>query len=90
MWGKRLAAVAAAVGIGLTTTPVAEADPPPGVEDIHDLRSPNQTVVNSWGPAGYRLENWGASCGVGSGGTVTCTTYGQHGFGISELYGLLW
>jgi hypothetical protein len=37
MWGKRLAAVAAAVGIGLTTTPVAEADPPPGVEDIHDL-----------------------------------------------------
>jgi hypothetical protein len=37
MWGKRLAAVAAAVGIGLTTTPVAQADPPPGVEDIHDL-----------------------------------------------------
>jgi len=160
MWGKRFAAVAAAVGIGLTTAPVAQADPtadpPPGVEDIHDLpiaqgryttpaqgdfyrvyfKTPdgrfcgilpnggpvgcdaaprdapagsNQTVVNSWGPAtfghsdepsftrdvdvlpeGYRLENWGASCGVGSGGTVTCTTYGQHGFAISERYGLLW
>lgn len=41
-------------------------------------------------PAGYRLENWGASCGVGFGGTVTCTTYGHHGFTISATYGVLW
>lgn len=41
-------------------------------------------------PAGYRLENWGASCGVGHQGTVTCTTYGGHGFTISSVYGVLW
>ena len=41
-------------------------------------------------PEGYRLENWGASCGVGYQGTVTCMTYGQHGFTISALYGELW
>nr|WP_234783688.1 hypothetical protein [Mycolicibacterium celeriflavum] len=41
-------------------------------------------------PAGYRLENWGASCGVGHQGTVTCKTYGGHGFTISSVYGVLW
>jgi hypothetical protein len=41
-------------------------------------------------PEGYRLENWGASCGIRQTGTVTCTTYGQHGFTISALYGELW
>nr|WP_090341948.1 hypothetical protein [Mycolicibacterium malmesburyense] len=41
-------------------------------------------------PAGHRLENWGASCGVGHQGTVTCKTYGGHGFTISSVYGVLW
>jgi hypothetical protein len=41
-------------------------------------------------PEGYRLDNWGASCGIRQEGTVTCTTYGQHGFTISALYGELW
>lgn len=41
-------------------------------------------------PAGYRLQNQGASCGVGHQGTVTCTTYGHHGFTISGGYGVLW
>jgi hypothetical protein len=41
-------------------------------------------------PEGHRLENWGASCGVGYQGTVTCKTYGQHGFLISAVYGFLW
>lgn len=69
----------------------------------------NQTVVNSWGPAGYRhsdvatftrdvdvlpeghrLENWGAGCAVGHQGTVTCTTYGQHGFILSTVYSEFW
>jgi hypothetical protein len=39
---------------------------------------------------GYRLENWGASCGIGHQGTVTCMTYGAHGFTISSVYGALW
>lgn len=41
-------------------------------------------------PAGYRLQNWGANCAVGHQGTVTCTTYGGHGFTISATYGVLW
>jgi hypothetical protein len=41
-------------------------------------------------PVGQRLENWGASCGVGPQGTVTCRTYGNHGFTISRVYGVLW
>jgi hypothetical protein len=41
-------------------------------------------------PEGQRLENWGASCGVGYQGTVTCKTYGQHGFVLSATYGVLW
>ncbi|MGV9802628.1 hypothetical protein ACWDTP_31710 [Mycobacterium sp. NPDC003449] len=41
-------------------------------------------------PEGHRLENWGASCGVGHQGTVTCKTYGQHGFVLSSTYGVLW
>jgi len=41
-------------------------------------------------PAGHRLENWGASCGVGHQGTVTCKTYGDHGFTISSVHGVLW
>ena len=41
-------------------------------------------------PAGQRLENWGASCGVGHQGTVICKTYGGHGFAISSVYGVLW
>lgn len=39
---------------------------------------------------GQRVENWGASCGVGHQGTVTCKTYGNHGFTISSVYGVLW
>ena len=41
-------------------------------------------------PDGHRLENWGASCGVGYQGTVTCHTYGDHGFTLSGLYSVLW
>nr|WP_235632345.1 hypothetical protein [Mycolicibacterium rutilum] len=41
-------------------------------------------------PAGHRLENWGADCGVSHQGTVTCETYGGHGFTISSTYGVLW
>lgn len=41
-------------------------------------------------PAGRRLENWGASCGVGHQGTVTCRTYGGHGFILSSVYSVLW
>lgn len=41
-------------------------------------------------PEGYRLENWGASCGVGHQGTVTCKTYGQHGFVLASTYAVLW
>lgn len=41
-------------------------------------------------PEGHRLENWGASCGVGYQGTVTCKTYGSHGFVLSSTYGVLW
>nr|WP_246584984.1 hypothetical protein [[Mycobacterium] fortunisiensis] len=41
-------------------------------------------------PEGHRLENWGASCRVGRQGTVTCKTYGQHGFILSSTYGVLW
>jgi hypothetical protein len=41
-------------------------------------------------PEGYRLENWGASCGVGHQGTVHCKTYNEHGFVISSVYGVLW
>lgn len=75
----------------------------------HDVTDFDQTVVNSWGPAGYqksgtrtftrdvdvlpeghRLENWGAGCGVGYQGTVTCKTYGGHGFTLSATYSVLW
>ncbi|MGV0792279.1 hypothetical protein [Mycolicibacterium sp. XJ1819] len=41
-------------------------------------------------PPGHRLENWGAGCAVGHQGTVTCKTYGGHGFTISAVYGVLW
>lgn len=41
-------------------------------------------------PEGHRLENWGAGCAVGFQGTVTCTTYGQHGFTLSALYSVFW
>jgi hypothetical protein len=41
-------------------------------------------------PVGYRLENWGASCGLVRVGVLTCTTYGSHGFTISADYGELW
>lgn len=41
-------------------------------------------------PEGHRLENWGASCGVGNQGTVTCRTYDEHGFMISTVHGVLW
>lgn len=41
-------------------------------------------------PEGHRLENWGASCAVGHQGTVTCKGYGQHGFTLSSVYGVLW
>ena len=41
-------------------------------------------------PEGHQLENWGASCGVGYQGTVTCKTYGRHGFIVSTVYGVLW
>lgn len=41
-------------------------------------------------PEGQRLENWGAVCGVGHQGTVTCKTYGSHGFVLAADYGVLW
>jgi hypothetical protein len=41
-------------------------------------------------PEGRRLENWGASCGMGYQGTVTCKTYDEHGFVLSSGYGVLW
>lgn len=41
-------------------------------------------------PAGQRLTNGDASCGVGHQGTVTCKTDGDHGFTISSAYGVLW
>lgn len=41
-------------------------------------------------PEGHRLENWGASCGVGPQGAVTCKTYGSHGFTLSTTYSVLW
>ena len=41
-------------------------------------------------PEGHRLENWGASCGIGNQGTVTCRTYDEHGFMISTVHGVLW
>lgn len=41
-------------------------------------------------PEGHRLANWGASCGVGHQGTVTCTTYGGHGFTLAATYSVLW
>ncbi|MGH3531562.1 MAG: hypothetical protein ACRDSX_06460 [Mycobacterium sp.] len=41
-------------------------------------------------PKRYRLVNWGASCGIDDQGTVTCKTYGEHGFTISRAYGVLW
>lgn len=41
-------------------------------------------------PEGQRLQNWGASCGVGLQGTVTCKTYGPHGFILASTYSVLW
>lgn len=41
-------------------------------------------------PEGHRLTNWGASCGVGYQGTVTCLGYGGHGFILAAGYGVLW
>jgi hypothetical protein len=101
MWGTKFAGIAGAVGFVLVTAPVAQAEPlpepPPGAEDFHDYpiaqgryTSPAQGDFYHVLPDGYRLENWGASCGVGHQGTLTCTTYGRHGFTISALYGELW
>lgn len=41
-------------------------------------------------PEGHRLSYLGASCGVGYQGTVTCKTYGHHGFILSSTYSVLW
>lgn len=41
-------------------------------------------------PVGYRLENWGASCGVVDADTVTCKTSGRHGFSLNTASGVLW
>jgi hypothetical protein len=41
-------------------------------------------------PAGYRLENWGATCAVDDKGGVRCETYGNHGFAVSPDDGELW
>jgi hypothetical protein len=41
-------------------------------------------------PEGHRLDNWGARCGVGPQGTVTCTTYGGHGFTLAATYSVFW
>lgn len=151
---RRSVLLAAAGALLLGATPLAKAQPPPGIDDMDTwpiaqgnyttpndfyqvyfktpdgracgigpnggpvgcdavpLDAPadtNQTVVNSWGPAeyrhsdtasftrdvdvlpeGHRLQNWGATCGVGYQGTVTCRTYGEHGFTISSVYGVLW
>ncbi|MBN3508125.1 hypothetical protein [Mycolicibacterium nivoides] len=41
-------------------------------------------------PVGHRLENWGASCGIGEQGTVICKTSGRHGFSLDTASGVLW
>ncbi|PJK21104.1 hypothetical protein [Mycolicibacterium goodii] len=41
-------------------------------------------------PEGHKLTNWGATCGVGPQGTVTCRGYGGHGFILAANYGVLW
>ncbi|MHC9292795.1 hypothetical protein ACRCUN_10025 [Mycobacterium sp. LTG2003] len=41
-------------------------------------------------PVGYRLESWGASCGVVDDVTVTCKTSGRHGFSLNPTSGVLW
>lgn len=41
-------------------------------------------------PEGHRLQNWGADCGVGHQGTVTCRTYGEHGFILAATYSVFW
>ncbi|CDO08597.1 hypothetical protein BN977_03416 [Mycolicibacterium cosmeticum] len=41
-------------------------------------------------PEGHRLQNWGAGCGVGHQGTVTCHTYGEHGFVLAATYSVFW
>lgn len=41
-------------------------------------------------PVGYRLENWGASCGVVDESTVVCKTSGRHGFSLTPATGVLW
>ena len=40
--------------------------------------------------AGYRLENWGATCAVDDKGAVHCQTYDNHGFVVSVDDGELW
>lgn len=41
-------------------------------------------------PVGQRLENWGASCGIGEQGAVICKTSGPHGFSFDAVSGVLW
>ena len=41
-------------------------------------------------PVGFRLENWGAACGVIDDHTVTCKTSGRHGFSLTTDSGVLW
>lgn len=41
-------------------------------------------------PAGHRLENWGAACGVAHDGTLICKTSGRHGFSLDRDTGFLW
>ncbi|WP_369830957.1 hypothetical protein [Mycobacterium sp. NS-7484] len=41
-------------------------------------------------PAGHRLENWGAACGVTHDGTLICKTSGRHGFSLDRDTGFLW
>ncbi|MGA5538884.1 hypothetical protein [Mycolicibacterium nivoides] len=69
---------AAAVGLlVLSPLPTALALPSPP-DDVDVL------------PVGHRLENWGASCGIGEQGTVICKTSGRHGFSLDTASGVLW
>ena len=61
-----------------------------GPAEYHDSNTTTFTRDVDVLPEGHRLQNWGASCGVGNQGTVTCKTYGEHGFMISTAHGVLW
>ncbi|MDT5014926.1 MAG: hypothetical protein QOD39_1086, partial [Mycobacterium sp.] len=61
-----------------------------GPAEYTDSTTPTFTRDVDVLPEGQRLENWGATCGVEPDATVTCRTYGEHGFAIATTYGELW